>query len=267
MGIRVLVSGANGKVGRELVKGIEGEPTLKLVGAVGRLHGIGADIGVLVGQKPLGIKLSSDLKGTIVNTKAEVVVDFTQPQTIKQNLITIAEAGAHAVIGTTGISEADIPEITSICNKHRVNAIISPNFALGAVLLLRFAQIAARFFPNVEIVETHHDQKLDAPSGTAIKYAEAIVKAVGKCCVAPTKVEKLAHVRGGDLAGVKVHSLRLPGFVAHHEIVFGGSGQSLTLKHDSISRQSFVPGVLLAISQIENINGVVYGLENILDLS
>ena len=156
--------------------------------------------------------------------------------------------------------------ITTLYRKHGVNAIISPNFALGAILLLKFAEVAAHFFPNVEIIETHHDQKLDAPSGTAIKYAEAIAKAAGERHAMPTKIEKLEHVRGGDLAGIKIHSLRLPGFVAHHAIVFGGLGQSLTLKHDSISRESFVPGVLLAVNRVQEVDGVVYGLENLLDL-
>ncbi|MFY9189278.1 MAG: 4-hydroxy-tetrahydrodipicolinate reductase [bacterium] len=266
MGIRVLVSGANGKVGREIVKGILAEPTLKLVGAVGSQHGLDEDIGVLVGQQPVGIKLSPDLAGTIASTRAEVVVDFTRPATIMDNLRTIAEAGADAVIGTTGITESDIPGITTLYRKHGVNAIISPNFALGAILLLKFAEVAAHFFPNVEIIETHHDQKLDAPSGTAIKYAEAIAKAAGERHAMPTKIEKLEHVRGGDLAGIKIHSLRLPGFVAHHAIVFGALGQSLTLKHDSISRESFVPGVLLAVNRVQEVDGVVYGLENLLDL-
>lgn len=266
MGIRVLVSGANGRVGREIVKGILADPTLKLVGAVGHKHGLGEDIGVLVGQQPTGIKLSPDLGETIVHTKAEVVVDFTRPATIKENLQEIAQAGAHAVVGTTGLTEDDIPDINIFFRKHKVNAVISPNFAIGAILLLKFAEQAARFFPQVEIIETHHDQKLDAPSGTAIKYAEAIAKVAGKCQPTSTKIEKLAHVRGGDLAGIKIHSLRLPGFVAHHSIVFGGLGQSLTLKHDSISRESFVPGVLLAINKVQDIDGVVYGLENILGL-
>lgn len=266
MRIRVLVSGANGRVGREIVKGILADPTLELVGAVGHEHGLGQDIGVLVGQQPVGIQLSSDLAENIVQTQADVVVDFTRPATIKDNLKAIAQAGAHAVIGTTGITESDIPDIASLYRKYQVNAVISPNFAMGAILLLKFAEQAARFFPHVEIIETHHDQKLDAPSGTAIKYAEAIARSAGKCEATQTKIEKVPHVRGGDLEGIKIHSLRLPGFVANHAIVFGGLGQSLTLKHDSISRESFVPGVLLAVRKVMEIDGVVYGLENLLDL-
>jgi 4-hydroxy-tetrahydrodipicolinate reductase len=267
VGKRIVVSGANGRVGREIVKAVLANPQLNLVGAVGHEHGIGQDIGLLAGgQQPLGIELSADLEGTIKRTEAEIVVDFTRPAVVKENLEAIARAGAHAVIGTTGITESDIPEISSLYRHHGVNAIISPTFAIGAVLLLKFAQQAAHFFPHVEIIETHHDQKLDAPSGTAIKYAEVISKAAEKCYAAPTKVEKIPHVRGGDLANIKIHSLRLPGFVAHHSIVFGGLGQSLTLKHDSISRESFVPGVLLAIEKVQQIDGLIYGLEHLLDM-
>lgn len=266
MGIRVLVSGANGRMGREVVKGILADPDLDLVGAVGHENGIGQDVGILIGREPLGIELAADLGSTISRTGAEVVVDFTHPAVVKNNLETIAKQGAHAVIGTTGITEADIPEIAALYRAHGVNAVIAPNFAVGAVLLLKFAAQAARFFPQVEIIETHHDQKLDAPSGTAIKYAEAIARAAGSLRPAPTKVEKVPGVRGGELAGIKIHSLRLPGFVAHHTIVFGGLGQSLTLKHDSISRESFIPGVILAVKKVSSLDGVVYGLENLLDI-
>ncbi|MDK2881678.1 MAG: 4-hydroxy-tetrahydrodipicolinate reductase [Bacillota bacterium] len=266
MGIRVLVSGANGRMGREVVKGILADPDLDLVGAVGHENGIGQDVGILIGREPLGIELAADLGSTISRTGAEVVVDFTRPAVVKKNLETIAKQGAHAVIGTTGITEADIPEIAALYREQGVNAVIAPNFAVGAVLLLKFAAQAARFFPQVEIIETHHDQKLDAPSGTAIKYAEAIARAAGDFKPAPTKVEKVPGVRGGELAGIKIHSLRLPGFVAHHTIVFGGLGQSLTLKHDSISRESFIPGVILAVKKVSNLDGVVYGLENLLEI-
>lgn len=266
MGIRVLVSGANGRMGREVVKGILADPELELVGAVGRQSGIGQDIGVLAGREPLGLALEPDLGAAIARSGAEVVVDFTRPAVVKENLETIAKQRAHAVIGTTGITEADIPAIAALYREHGVSAVIAPNFAVGAVLLLKFAAQAARFFPQVEIIETHHDQKLDAPSGTAIKYAEAIARAAGGCTPAPTKVEKVAGVRGGELKGIKIHSLRLPGFVAHHTIIFGGLGQSLTLKHDSISRESFIPGVILAVKRVPRLNGVVYGLENLLEL-
>jgi len=263
--IPVLVSGASGKVGREIIKGVLSNPAVRLVGAVGHKRGVGEDIGLIIGQQPTGIRLTSNLAETIASTNPEVVIDFTRPEIIMDNLLLIAEGGAHAVIGTTGITEADIPKITALYKKNRVNAIIAPNFALGAVLLLKFAEIAARFFPYVEIIETHHDQKLDAPSGTAIKYAEAIAKSAGECYAVPTKVEKVPHVRGGELAGVKIHSLRLPGFVARHEITFGGLGQNLVLEHNSISRESFLPGVLLAVDKVRGIDGVVYGLENLID--
>lgn len=265
MGIRVLVCGAGGRMGRAVIKGVLGEPDLELVGAVGHEKHLGEDVGSLIGSEPVGVSLVGDLRKAISQSRAQVVVDFTNPGVVKQNLAIIAEERAHAVVGTTGITEQDLPGIVTLYRQQGVSAVIAPNFAVGAALLLRFAVQAAQFFPQVEIIETHHDQKLDAPSGTAIKYAEAIAQEV-ECTPSPTKVEKVVGARGGELKGIKIHSLRLPGFVAHHSIVFGGLGQSLTLKHDSISRESFVPGVILAVRKVMDLDSVVYGLENLLDI-
>lgn len=262
----VLVSGANGRMGREVVKAVLEDPELQLVGAVGRTNGIGEDMGTLLGRKPLGIKVSASLEETIAASGAEVVVDFTTPATVKQNLKVIASQGAHAVVGTTGLSEGDIPEIASMFGSLGKNAVIAPNFSIGAVLLLKFAVQAAKLFPRIEIVETHHDEKLDAPSGTAIRYAEAIARTAVQRNESTLGSENLAGVRGGQFGNIRIHSLRLPGFLAQHTIVIGGPGERLLLTHECISRDSFMPGVLLAIKAVPHLNGVVYGLEKLLEL-
>lgn len=217
--IKVIVNGAKGRMGAETVKAVSAEPDLELVA-----------------QTDLG----DDLSETIINTKANVVVDFTIPKTAFSNAQKILAAGAHAVIGTTGLTQEDLKKLGSLCAKHNVNCLVAPNFAVGAVLMMKFAKEAIKYMPNAEIIEFHHEKKLDKPSGTAIKTAHLMEK------------------------DVPIHSVRLPGLVAHQEVIFGGVGQTLTIRHDSINRESFMPGVILAIRKIKSLNGLVYGLEKIL---
>jgi 4-hydroxy-tetrahydrodipicolinate reductase len=217
--IRVLVNGAKGKMGSETVRAISKEKDLELVG-----------------QTDLGDNLARAIK----TSKAEVVVDFTIPGSAMKNVKTILEGGSHAVVGTTGLSDKDLDQIKKLCTENKANCVVAPNFAIGAVLMMKFAQQAAKYMPASEIIELHHEQKIDKPSGTAIKTA----KLMGK--------------------NVPIHSVRLPGLVAHQEVIFGGLGQTLTIRHDSISRESFMPGVIMAIRKIKNIKGLVYGLENLL---
>lgn len=217
--IKVLVNGANGKMGSETVKAILNAADLDLVAR--------ADI-------------NDDLAQLIQETKAEVVVDFTHPKAVIKNIRTILQSRAHAVIGTTGIAPEDLAEVKKLCQKNKVNCLIAPNFAIGAVLMMKFAKEAVHYMPKAEIIELHHETKADRPSGTALKTAEMM---------------------GGD---IPIHSIRLPGLVAHQEVIFGGLGQTLTLRHDSISRESFMPGVILAIRQVAGIKGLVVGLENLL---
>jgi len=217
--IKVLVNGAKGKMGQETVKAVQKESDLELVGQ--------ADLG-------------DDLAKTIKSSGAEVVVDFTLPKTVMENIRAILNSGAHGVIGTTGITEENLKEIRSLCEKNKVNCLVAPNFAVGAVLMMRFAKEAVKHMPNAEIIEFHHETKVDKPSGTAIKTA---------------------HLMGKE---VPIHSVRLPGLVAHQEVIFGGPGQTLTIRHDSLSRESFMPGVIIAIRKIKELKGLVYGLENLL---
>ena len=244
MKIRVLVNGAKGKMGAETVNAVLGDPALSLAG-----------------QTDLG----DDLKVAIRDNGAQVVVDFTHPSSAFSNAETIIASGAHPVIGTTGFTSPQIEELQARCKSLRRGGLIAPNFAIGAVLMMRFAAEAARHLPHVEIIELHHDGKAEAPSGTAIKTAEMIAAARPK---APAPKVASKELSPGALGArgypVPIHSVRLPGHVAHQEVILGGLGESLRLRHDSISRESFMPGVLLAVKRVVELDHLVYGLEHLL---
>ncbi|SDF06156.1 4-hydroxy-tetrahydrodipicolinate reductase [Sporolituus thermophilus] len=262
--IRVMVCGAYGKMGREVLKAVHRDEQLSIVGAVDIKSNFD-DVGELIGAGKIGVTVGNDLQTVINETKPQVMVDFTNPDTVMNNIRIAIKNGVCPVVGTTGLSEADVSEVRELCKQSRVNAIISPNFSVGAVLMMQLAQEAAKYFPHVEIIELHHDQKLDAPSGTALRTAELIMQNRGSMHQGhPAEVEKLAGSRGGNFEGIRIHSVRLPGYVAHQEVIFGGLGQTLTIRHDSISRESFMPGVLLACKRVLTVDGLVYGLENIM---
>ena len=238
-------------MGREVVAAVQAESDLRLVAEV--------DAG-------------DDLAGTLASARPIVLVDFSVPDATLDNLERALEKGIVPIVGTTGFSPADIAIVRELCCQYETGALIAPNFAIGAVLMMRFAQEAARYLPDAEIIEMHHEKKLDAPSGTAAKTAEMIAE--GRAGTEPTAVpadafEKIPGSRGGKGVGdVPVHSVRLPGFVASQMVIFGGPGQTLTLRHDSIDRKSFMPGVILAVRHAPALarNGgeLVYGLENLL---
>ncbi len=264
MNTKVIVVGADGRMGREVVKTVLNESDLSLVGAVDtRNHGL--DVGVLTGGTPCGVLLAGNLGRVLEETGAEVAVDFTTPEIIRENLSVYIRHKVNIVIGTTGLSEEDVDDIDKSAREAGIGVVIAPNFAIGAILMMKFASIAAKYFPNVEIIELHHDEKLDAPSGTAIKTAE-LVKA-GRESIRqghPEEHEKITGARGAEFDGMRIHSIRLPGFVAHQEVIFGGLGQTLSIRHDSINRESFMPGVVLAIRKVLDLKGVTYGLEKLL---
>jgi 4-hydroxy-tetrahydrodipicolinate reductase len=242
--IQVVISGASGKMGIEAVKAVSQESDMQVVGTSRR-------------SQPLAQVLSG--------VKANVVVDLTHPDCVYAHAKLILEHGAHAVIGTTGLTADQMAEIDQLATSKNLSVLICPNFAIGAVLMMQFAAQAAKYMPRVEIIEYHHDQKADAPSGTALKTAQLIAQEQPDINAKPlTETELLPGVRGGALSRIPIHSVRLPGFVAHQEVIFGGLGQTLTLRHDTISRESFMPGVLLCIRKASTLKGVVYGLENIL---
>lgn len=263
--IRVAVCGAYGKMGREVLRAVHQDEHLSIVGAVDVKSDF-ADVGELIGSSKIGVAVGNDLETVIQETKPQVLVDFTKPESVMNNIRIAMHNGVCPVVGTTGLSEVDISEVRQLSKTKRVNAIIAPNFSLGAVLMMRLSKEAAKVFPHIEIIELHHDQKLDAPSGTALRTAEIILENRGNMKQGhPAEVEKIPGARGGELAGIRIHSVRLPGYVAHQEVIFGGLGQTLTIRHDSISRESFMPGVLLACKRVLTVDGLIYGLENILD--
>lgn len=260
--IRVCVVGAAGKMGREVVRAVAQEEDLELVGACDVCE-VGKDAGVLAGIAPLGIPIEEDLKGVLERTLPQVVCDFTHAEALRKNFPLFVEYRVAMVIGTTGLNRDEIEAMRREVERKNLGCVIAPNFALGAVLMMHFARIAARFFPTVEVIEYHHPQKKDAPSGTALKTIENMGL---ENTSLPGGQELVPGCRGGLYQGVRVHSVRLPGFVAHQEVIFGGEGQILTIRHDSLGRSSFMPGVLMALRKVCAEPKFYYGLESVLGL-
>ncbi len=240
-------------MGTTVCSAVAGDPGLELVAAVDR-HGDGRTIE--------GVALSTEVEA-LVDTGAEVVVDFTVRAAAMENLAWCAARGMHAVVGTTGLSVDDLEALRSAFITS--NCVVAPNFAIGAVLMMRFAELAAPFFETDEVIELHHDAKTDAPSGTAMMTVQRMAAASSSWAPDPTMHEVVAGARGGvGPGGIHVHSLRLRGLVAHQEVILGTSGQSLTLRHDSYDRVSFMPGVLMAVKQVAGRPGLTVGLDAIL---
>ena len=244
MAIPVLVSGAKGRMGLQVVQAVQADAEVELAA-----------------QTDLG----DDLAASIASSGAQVVVDFTHPSCAFENAETILAAGAHPVIGTTGFTPDQIAQLQATAQAKSIGGLIAPNFAIGAVLMMRFAAEAARYLPHVEIIELHHDGKAEAPSGTAIKTAEAIAEARPEAPALQVEGKELAPgARGARAYAVPIHSVRLPGHVAHQEVILGGLGEALRIRHDSVSRECFMPGVLLAVKKAPQLTVLHYGLENLL---
>ena len=258
--IRVGVVGAGGRMGAEVCRAVTAAEDMALVAAVdphaGETHVAETDV-----------VLADELEA-LTEAGAEVVVEFTRPDTVADNVRWLLDHGLHAVVGTTGMTAGDLDDLRTRAAAGAANVFVAPNFAIGAVLMMQFAAQAARHLGNVEIIERHHAGKLDAPSGTALRTAELIAAAAaeaGNELAAPIGGDD-AHpgARGNVAHGVTVHSVRSPGLVAHQEVQFGGPGETLTIRHDSIHRESFMPGVLLAIRRVRDLDGLVVGLEHLL---
>lgn len=264
--IRVFVAGACGKMGQEVIRSILKEDDLLLVGASDTRHQ-GMDVGFVVGAPRVGIDITGPVDIEILHSsRADVLADFTNPQSVFKNSKTAIMAGVVPVIGTTGLDEAEIGEIRTLVKKEKVGAFLAPNFSIGAILMMRFAREAAKYFPHVDIIEMHHDQKLDAPSGTALKTAEGILEVRAPMVQGhPNEYEKIPGARGADFEGIHIHSVRLPGLIAHQEVLFGGLGQALTIRHDAFSRETYMPGVMLSIRKSSELTELVIGLDNFLD--
>ena len=263
--IRVGVIGACGRMGLMVCRAVAEADDLALVAAIDRSK-IGENVGALIGQPKLGIPVSDELE-RLLEAEAEIAIDFTHPDVVMDNVRWCIDHGVHLVVGTTGITAEDLQSIEKAIADEgsETHVIVATNFALGAVLMLRFASQAIQFFPAVEIVELHHDNKADAPSGTAIATVNRLHDERSEPWRGPTP-ESLDGVRGGDFDGIRVHSVRLPGLVAHQEVIFGGQGQTLTIRHDSTDRSSFIPGVLMAARAVMTRPGLTVGLEPLLDL-
>lgn len=260
----VIVNGACGRMGQAVLKAVQEADGLELVGAID-IKG-GADTGALVGLPANGILVETDLEALLERKNPEVMVDFTRPDVVFGNVMTALKHGTSPVVGTTGLSDEQKAEIAKAAEENNTPAFIAPNFAIGAVLLMLMSRQAAKYMPDVEIIELHHDKKLDAPSGTAIQTAAMIAEVRKEHKQGnPDEFEKLKGARGADYEGMHIHSVRLPGYVAHQEVIFGGLGQTLTIRHDSLNRESFMPGVVLAAKKVRSLKGLTVGLDKLLD--
>jgi len=263
--IKVAVSGACGRMGSEVVKAVSEANGMEVACAIDVVNA-GKDIGEIVLNKPIGVIIEKDLKTALENNKVDVVVDFTDPATVFKNTKIILNAGSRPVIGTTGLSEAQVNELKQLAESKKLGCLIAPNFTTGAVLMMMFAATAAKYFDNAEIIELHHNKKKDAPSGTAIKTAQMMAQAkddFAKGNIPDT--ELIEGARGGKAeSNIHIHSVRMPGYMASQEVIFGSNGQTLKIRHDSVDRTCYMPGVLLGIRHVVEKNTFVYGLENIL---
>lgn len=264
--LRVLVNGADGRMGSQVVKTVYEDKDLEFVGGVSITH-VGADAGELAGVGHLGIPIRDDLGQALDDIKPDVVVDFTTPKAIFKNAETVIAHGINMVVGTTGLTAEQRDTLGQLALQHKTSIFIAPNFSIGAVLMMKLSTEVAPFLPNAEIIELHHNNKLDAPSGTAIMTANKIAAARTAAGASPDPDkthESLDGARGTKVDGITIHSVRLPGYVAHQEVLFGGYGEYLTIRHDSVDRKSFMPGVILAVKKVNSRPGLTFGLENYL---
>ena len=269
--IPVVVNGALGQMGREVIKAVSQAEDMMLIGAVDlNPEYMGQDIGEIIGIGSLEVPVLNDLQSVLVLATQEkvqgVMVDFTHPDSVYENTRSAIAYGVRPVVGTTGLSDDQLKDLNEFAEKASTGTLIVPNFSIGIVLLQQAAVTASQYFDHVEIIELHHDRKADAPSGTAIKTAQMLAE-MGKS-FNPPKVESketITGARGGTAASnIPIHSVRLPGLIAHQEVLFGADGQLYTLRHDTSDRACYMPGVLLAIRKVTELTSLVYGLEKIL---
>lgn len=264
MAIRVVVSGT-GNMGRQVLAAVAAEPDLEPVGA---LEKFSSEATIALPGGADAVPLSADPPALLDATKPDVVIDFTHAAWTPLVVEAALDRGVRLVIGTTALPEAWVDELARRCKEQGVGAVLAANFAIGAVLMVHLAKVAARFFDAAEIIELHHDRKADAPSGTALTTAREMLAARGRPFErnVPER-ETLAGTRAGELDGVTIHSVRLPGLVAHQEVIFGGLGQTLSVRHDSTGREAFIPGVLLATREVMRRRELVRGLEELVGLA
>lgn len=258
--IKILVAGYSGSMGQQVLKLIDETPDFELVAvfALGAIENDRQRLGL--GEQ---VKIYNELSQ--IEQGADVWIDFTAPSAVFENVKFALKHGMCPVVGTTGLTDEELVELKQLALAQQLGGLVAPNFGMSAVLLMKFAKEAAKYFPDVEIIEMHHDNKKDAPSGTALMTAKLIAQnRLPHHQGVADETETLAHVRGGDYEGIKLHSVRLPGYVAHEQVLFGGAGEALTIRQDSFDRASFMSGVKLAVKKAQALDGLVVGLENIL---
>lgn len=263
--LKIIIAGPRGRMGREAVKLVTYTEHFELIAVVDHKFD-GMKLSDLEGFGQIDVPILTDYEKCLQTFPADVLIDLTTPKVGMFHAKTALQYNIRPVVGTTGFSKRDLEELEAICKEKELGCIIAPNFAIGAVLMMKFSQMAAKYFEDVEIIELHHDQKLDAPSGTAVKTAEMIssVRAEKKQGH-PNEKETLSGARGAEYNGMHIHSVRLPGLIAHQQVLFGSDGQTLTIRHDSYHRGSFMSGVKVAVETVMKMNTFVYGLENILE--
>ncbi|MCT0248302.1 4-hydroxy-tetrahydrodipicolinate reductase [Synechococcus sp. CS-205] len=275
--IPVVVAGALGRMGAEVVRAVTTAEDCRLLGAIDTTPGMeGADVGLELGLGELEVAITADFEGCLCQASqavrgdgpgaGAVLVDFTHPSVVYEHTRAAIAYGVHPVIGTTGLNPKQLADLAVFSGKAGVGGAVIPNFSVGMVLLQQAAAAAARFYDFAELTELHHNRKADAPSGTCIKTAE-LIEELGKTFNAPQveEHETLAGCRGGQReSGLRLHSVRLPGLVAHQEVMFGSPGETYTLRHDTIERSAYMPGVLLALRRVRRLDGLIYGLERLL---
>ena len=259
--IKVVAHGASGRVGQEVVRAVSQEPDMKLVGAVD----LKASADSLVLPDGTKVPFSANLEAMIDSVRPDVMVDFTNAKASMPAVRTAAARGVNLVIGSTGFSAAELDEMKKLAEANEIGIVAAPNFALGAVLMMHLAKIAGKFLDHAEIIELHHDKKLDAPSGTSLLTAKAMAEARGKPFLPPS-VGEHTDSRGQDISGISIHSVRMPGLMAHQEVIFGAAGQTLSIRHDTINRECYMPGVMLAVKAVVKQKGFIYGLDKLLGL-
>ncbi len=260
---RVVVQGASGKMGQVMINALCRKPEIQLVGVVDLQA---ADNYLSLPDGSGTIPFSSNLDDILANYQADVLLDFTTAQAVMPAVGAATKLGVNLVIGTTGLTADELGEIDRLALAHQVGAVVAPNFALGAVLMIHLAKVAAKYLDYAEIIELHHHLKADAPSGTALSTARAMAQARGKPFCRPPEQEKISDSRGEQVEGVTIHSVRLPGLLAHQEVILGGPGQTLSIRHDTVSRECYIPGVVLAIKEVVKHKGLIYGLDTLLGL-
>ena len=262
--IKVVVHGASGRVGQEVVKALCYEPETQVVGAVEKE--------VTEDYLPLpdssgAVPFSSNLEHILTSCQPDVLVDFTIAKATMPAVRVATKQGVNLVIGTTGLTADELSEIERLSIAHKVGSVVAPNFALGAVLMIHLAKIAAKYLDYAEIIELHHNQKVDSPSGTALSTAKAMAAARSKPFLRPPVQEKASNSRGEQAEGVNIHSVRLPGLLAHQEIILGTSGQTLSIRHDTISRECYMPCIIFAVKEVVKRQGLIFGLDTLLGLT